>query len=348
LKHTLLITLLTTALLACKSSEKEGGGAGQQAKKPGLTPEYQAILANAVPLDRSIDAPGTILPNENTDLHPEISGRVVAINFKEGSFVKAGTLLVKLFDGDLQAQLKKLQVQQQVAEATARRQQELLAINGTSQQDVDNAELTVSNIKADIELLRVNISKTEVRAPYDGRIGLRSISLGAYVSPTTVIANIAQVNKVKVEFSVPEKYAGYMVSGKTVSLQGIDASRTYSASVQATQNTVSVESRNLTVHAVVTNADRNLTPGSFVQVRVDIGERLAAIMIPSQAVIPSTRFKNVIVCENGKASFRVVNTGYRDSARIEIISGLRQGDTVITTGLLTIKEGMAIKPKLNP
>lgn len=344
------ISILFAAMLSlgsCKPEEKkEAPGAGKRPSGP--PPVFDAVVAGSFSVERKIEAPGTVLPSENTDLHPEISGRVVAINFKEGSFVKAGTLLVKLFDNDLQAQLRKLEVQLRVAEATEKRQKELLAINGTSQQDVDLAVLNVSNIKADMEIVKVNISKTEIRAPFDGRLGLRNISLGAYITPQTIITNIAQTNSVKVEFSVPEQYASEMVQGKMVALKTTATGHNYNARVLAAQNTITQESRNLQVRALVENTDTYLTPGAFVQVSIEIGGSKQAIMIPTQAIIPSTRFKNVIVSENGKAVFRVVNTGYRDSARIEITSGLKSGDTVITTGLLTLKEGMPVKTKVTP
>lgn len=312
----------------------------------GPPPVFSAVIAQSTPIGRNIEAPGTILPNETTDMQPEISGRVVSINFKEGSFVQAGTLLVKLFDADLQAELKKLAVQLDIAQATERRQRELLAINGTSQQDVDNAILSVSNIKADMELIKVRISQTEVRAPFSGRLGLRNISLGAYVTPATIITNISQVNSVKVEFNVPERYAPEMLTGKMVTLRTANGGRVYYANVLAAQNTISSETRNLAVRAQVKNPDAAVSPGTFVQVQIGIGGNNNAIMLPTEAIIPSTRTKRVIVKREGRAIFQDVNTGYRDSARVEVIGGIRAGDTIVTSGLLTIKEGMPIEVKL--
>ncbi len=319
----------------------KGGG-----KPQGPPSIYSAIVAQNYSIDRVIEAPGTIAPNETTDMQPEISGRVVTINFKEGSFAKSGSLIVKLFDGDLQAQLKKLSVQLDIAEATEKRQKELLAINGTSQQDYDNAVLSVSNIKADMDLLKVRITQTEVRAPFDGRLGLRNISLGAYVTPSTIITNISQVNTIKVEFMVPEKYAYEMKTGKTVTLETAEKGRQYIAVVLASQNLISAETRNLLVKAVVKNPDNKLTPGSFVQVKVGVGINNMAIMVPTQAVIPSTRAKRLIVVREGKASFQEVATGFRDSAMVEVTGPIRPGDTIITSGLLSIKEGMPVQVKI--
>jgi membrane fusion protein, multidrug efflux system len=339
-----IITLLLSGLLGgCKSSSKKEDSTMGGNKPAGSPPVFSGVIAEITPVNRNIEAPGTILPNETTDMQPEISGRVVSINFKEGSNVQAGSLLVKLFDADLQAELKKLAVQLNIALATERRQQELLAINGTSQQDVDNAILAVSNIKADMELMKVRISQTEVRAPFSGRLGLRNISLGAYVTPATIITNISQVNAVKVEFTVPERYAPQMVAGKTVTMRTADRGKIYYANVLAAQNTISTETRNLAVRAQVKNPDAAISPGSFVQVEIGIGGGGNAIMVPTEAIIPSTRTKRIIVKREGRAIFQDINTGYRDSARVEVIGGIREGDTILTSGLLTIKEGMPIE-----
>lgn len=333
-------------LAGCKGTgKKEIIQPGQTNKPSGPPPVFSGVIAKSYPVNRMVEAPGTILANEATDMQPEISGKVVSINFREGSYVQAGTLLVKLFDGDLQAQLKKLAVQLEVGEATAKRQKELLAINGTSQQDYDNAILNVSNIKADMDLLKVRIKQTEVRAPFNGRLGFRNISLGAYVTPTTILTNIAQVNMVKVEFSVPEKYASEMKAGKVVVLQTANKNKVYYANVLAAQNLIASETRNLSVRAQVKNPDADITPGAFVQVMINVGDNASAIMLPTEAIIPSTRTKKVIVMREGRAIFQDINTGFRDSARIEIMGGINVGDTIITSGLLTIKEGMPLGVK---
>jgi len=307
---------------------------------------FSAIVAQSTPLVRDIEAPGTILAFESTNMQPEVSGRVISINFKEGSFVRKGTLLVKLFDADLQAQLHKLEAQLKVAEATAKRQTELLAINGTSQQDFDNTVLNVSNIKADMELLKVQISQTELRAPFDGKLGLRNISLGAYVTPANIITNIAQVSSVKLEFTVPEQYAAEMIAGKTVSISTANTRKIYYATILASENLISSETRNLLIRAFVKNPDNELLPGNFVQVRINVGNQQNAIMVPTQAVIPSTRNQKLIIVRQGKAVMQNVNTGYRDSAKVEIKTGVQAGDTVVTSGLLTIKEGMSLNVKI--
>jgi len=157
-------------------------------------------------LAENLEVPGTLQPFEETEIRPEISGRLISLKIVEGGSVQKGALLAKLFDEDLQAQLNKLKVQLEIAQKTLERQRELLKIQGISQQEVDLSELQANNIKADMELVRVNISKTEIRAPYSGLLGLRNVSLGAYVTPTTLLTTLRQVNQLKLDFMVPEKY----------------------------------------------------------------------------------------------------------------------------------------------
>ncbi len=246
-------------------------------------------------------------------------------------------------DADLQAQLKKLQVQLQIAEKAEERQRELLKIGGIAQQDYDLSVLQVSNIKADIELVKVSITKTEIRAPYDGRIGLKNISPGAYISPTTLLTTITQISQKKVEFSVPEKYSAQIRNGLTVVLSLNETRSVYQAAVLAKESTVDQNTRNLRVKALINGNDEMLVPGSFSKVRIILGRNDQAMMIPSNAIIPQARNKQVAVYRGGEASMEIVTTGIRDSSRVQIINGLKPGDTIITTGLLFVKAGSKIK-----
>lgn len=327
-------------IISCSS--KEDSKTAPQPKPAGPSGTFDAIIVQSFPISRSVETPGTILPNEMAELHPEISGRVIGLSFTEGSFVRKGALLVKLFDADLQAQLKKLAVQLKIAESAEKRQQELLAINGTSQQDYDNASLQVSNIKADMELLRVNISRTEIRAPFDGRIGLRQISPGAYITPSTIVTNIASVNQVKIQFPVAEQYVKDLPNGSTVSFTITGSDHKYFATVMATENGIATDTRNLMVKALVKNTDGLIKPGGYASVMINIGTNRPAMMVPTQSVMPQTRGKRVIVVRRGMAVFQNVETGYRDSASVEVLSGLVNGDTLLTSGLLVVKPDQKI------
>jgi membrane fusion protein, multidrug efflux system len=188
------IFVFTLFFTACKSKAKV------LPPKAGGPLLVEGFLVEAHTESENIEVPGSLLPVEETQIRPEVSGRVVQLNIQEGAFVKKGALLVKLFDRDLQAQLKKLEVQLDISKRTVERQRDLLAINGISQQDFDLSALAVDNLNADIETTKISISKTEIRAPYDGKLGLRNISMGAYVSTTDLLTSIRQVSQLKLEF----------------------------------------------------------------------------------------------------------------------------------------------------
>ncbi len=285
----------------------------------------------------NLELPGTLQPFEETEIRPEISGRLISHNIQEGGSVQKGALLAKLFDGDLQAQLKKLQVQLEIAQKTLERQRELLKIQGISQQEVDLSELQVNNIKADMELVRVNISKTEIRAPYAGKLGLRNVSLGAYVSPTTLLTTIRQLNQLKLDFTVPEKYGNLFPKGKQIQFTVAGSRRNYTATVLATEAAVAAESRSLTVRASVAGADPVLLPGAFARVMLNAGGASKSVVVPSQAIIPQARGKKVVIFKGGAPAFQDVETGIRDENFVQILEGLQPGDTVVTTGLMAIR-----------
>jgi membrane fusion protein, multidrug efflux system len=346
LKYARLITGIFFIFLisACGSKTKKT----DPPSKNNATPSAHAALSvdgyiiHPSVLHSSIEVAGTLLPFEETDIHPEVSGKVTYLAIKEGAHVQKGTLLARLFDGDLQAQLQKLKVQLQVAEKTQERQQELLKIGGISQQDYDLSVLDVSSIKADMQVLQAAIDKTIIKAPFNGKVGFKNISIGAFITPTTVITTIRQDTKLKLEFSIPEKFTPKVKLGNVINFTTESTGKNYQAKIYATESGITEENRSLKVHAVVENIDKNITAGSFAKVAFDMGDNNDAVMIPTQAIIPQARDKQVIVYNGGNADFRIVTTGTRDSAKVEILSGLSIGDTVITTGLLSIKPGSKI------
>ncbi len=331
---------LMLALFSCE--EKKDTKKPQDGSKSGPI-SVEAIVIKATTVSESIEVAGNILPFELTEIRPEISGRVIQLNFKEGSTVTKDVLLVKLFDGDLQAQLKKLKVQLQIAEKTEERQKELLKISGISQQDYDLSLLQVNNIKADIELTMVNIGKTEIRAPYAGRMGLRNISLGAYITPANILTTLSQVNMKKISFSIPEKYSNDIRPGMSV-VFGIEGKEgQYKATILASESVIESETRNLKILATINDGNNNLVPGSFAKVGLTLGSNNTAVMVPSQCIVPSARTKQLLLYRNGTPEFVSVTTGLRNAENVQITSGLKPGDTVITTGLLFIRKDSKVK-----
>lgn len=308
----------------------------------------QTVRANGYVLHTSIvnnniEVPGTLLSYETTEIHPEVAGKIIQLNIRDGQNISKGAMMVKLFDGDLQAQLRKIRVQLQIAQKTEERAVELLNINAISRQEYDLNLLNVSNLRADIQIIQANIAKTIIRAPFSGKVGFRNVAPGSYVTPATVICNLSVVNKLKLEFSLPEKYNSMVSTGQYVSF-GVEGSpKKYTAQIIATEASVSEATRSLKVRAIVELADKFISPGSFAKVRFDMGEDHTAIMVPTQAIIPQARDKKIVIYRNGVANFQTVTTGIRDSTMVQILSGVAVGDTIITDGLLAIKPNSKVQ-----
>ena len=338
-KFTPLLALIIF-IFSCQSSNKDKKLTD---KSPNSINYLEGYIVKPSILDQTIQISGSLKPFEETVLMPEVAGRVVNMNLPEGAFVKGGTLLVKLFDDDLQAQMHKSQTQLELAEQTQKRQNELIKVNGISQNDYDQSVLQVHSVKADIEVMKVQIRKTEVHAPFDGVIGLRNISLGAEVTPSTQLATIRSIKQLKLDFSVPEKYSNEIKAGSkvTFTVQGDD--NKYEATVIATEEGIDINTRNLKARALVTKNSASLVPGAFANVELRLRENKSALLIPTQAIIPRERNKQVVISSNGKARFATVKTGVRQAASIEIIDGISPGDTILTTGVLFIKPGAILK-----
>lgn len=293
-------------------------------------------------LKEEVVASGSLLAAEQIDIYPEVAGRITQLNIREGQPVAQGTLLVKLYDADLRAQLQRLYVQQENAQRTEERNKQLLQRGGISQQEYDIVVTTLKSALADIEMVKANLRRTEVRAPFSGVIGLRNVSPGAYVTPQTLIARLQQTNSLKLDFSIPEKYGPGVRAGRPVTFTVDGLQQTFQGSVYATEPAVDEETRNLRVRARVNNNGARLRPGTFAKVTLAI-QNERGLVVPTQAVIPQTRGKQVVVVRNGKAVFQDVTTGIRTASAIQIVSGLQEGDTVATTGLLFLKPDGPVK-----
>lgn len=340
----LLLVLVAAGYFAYRLFTKSGKKtpSGQPAAtRPGGRPILaDAYVVKPVTLDESIEASGTLQSNEEVELKPEITGRITHINFKEGVKVGKGTLLIKLYDGDILAQIRKLELQQQLAKTTLERQENLLKINGISQQDVDVTANQVSAYGADIEFNKAQLQKTEIRAPFSGTLGLRYVSEGAIVGPTTIMTTLQQLDPLKIDFSVPEKYRNAIHKGDPVLFSVAGDTSKYRGNIYAIDPKIDLATRSVKIRALVPNANGRLFPGSFAKTSISLKDNPNAIMIPSQAVIPGTRDKQVIVADSGRAKFVIVETGVRNENNVQILNGLQPGDTVITSGILQLKPGM--------
>lgn len=336
-----VILVLLTAFFLTLAFTKKDDKEKKKDKNKG-NKKVEAYIAKASVLIDKIEVSGSLQAFDEVELKNEVSGRVVKLNLPEGKAVKKGTLLVKLFDDDLQAGLKKLQSELALQEDIYKRQSELFKVNGISRNDYERTVLQLNSLKADIEVQRTLIRKTEVLAPFDGVIGLRNISVGAIVTPATLLATLRTDNKLKLDFFVPEKYGSMVKTGMKVNFTLSD-SKPFYANVIATEQGIDNETRNLKVRAIVNSASKELIAGTFATVHLQLGEKQNALMIPTQAIIPQQEEKTVIVARQGKAHFVAVKTGIRQATNIEITEGIQVGDTIITSGLLFLKENDSLK-----
>jgi len=336
--------ILSSAIISCGDQKKDATPpAGAQAQQQVITAD--AMIVATRPLSADIEIPGTIMANETTEIHPEVPGRVVRLNVREGTFVGKGAMLAKLYDGDLQAQLRKLEVQLKIAEQTEDRQSQLLKIQGISQQEYDLSLLQVSNLKADIDIVKEAVRKTQVLAPFSGKLGLKNISEGAYVTSATIVTTISQVSQLKIQFNVPEKYGSQLKNGQPINFTVDGSAKTYTANIIAAEVKMDENTRSLAIRAVVKNPDASLIPGVFAKVKIVLGKNENAIMVPTIVVQPLGRKKLVYLYKGGKSIPADITTGIRDSSNVQVLTGLSVGDTVITTGLLFLRPGADVKLK---
>ncbi|HEU4861731.1 MAG TPA: efflux RND transporter periplasmic adaptor subunit [Chitinophagaceae bacterium] len=339
------LIILSSLFLSCGSKKKNATATTTSTQQQQQSISADALIVSTQPLSADIEIPGTILAGETTEIHPEISGRVVQLNVREGTFVGKGALLAKLYDGDLQAQLRKLEVQLKIAEQTEDRQGQLLKIQGISQQEYDLSLLQVSNLKADINIVREAVRKTEIRAPFSGKLGLRNISPGAFVTPATIVTTISQVSQLKIQFNVPEKYGSQLKNGQPVNFMVDGSTKTFTANIIAAEVKMDENTRSLAIRALVKDSDPALIPGVFAKVRIILGKNEDAILIPTIVVQPLGRKKLVYLYKGGKSIPADITTGVRDSSKVQVLTGLNVGDTVITTGLLFLRPGADVKLK---
>lgn len=300
------------------------------------------MIASPQVLITDIEVPGTIMASESTEIHAETSGRLVELHITEGAYVKKGDLLAKLYDGDLQAEMHKLDVQLKIAEQTEKRQAELVKIQGISQQEYDLSLLEVLNLKADMDIIREDIRKTEIRAPFSGKLGFRNISPGAYITPATVMTTISQVNQLKVQFSVPERYGAKLIKGLPITFEVDGSGKRFSATVIASEIMIDEATRSLAIRATVNEKDPALIPGVFAKVKLVLEQNTDALMIPNNSVILLGRKKQIYVYQSGKAMPKEIVTGIRDSANIQVLTGINPGDTVITSAILFLRPGLEV------
>jgi len=335
------VILLVAVLLALPkigSSGKDSNNQSDVSKKLSV----KAHVIKAERLSNNVIISGTILANEEVELKNEVPGKITNILFKEGSNVKKGDLLVKINDAELRAQLDRAKYNLKLLEDREYRQRVLLEREAISQEDYDVSLNELNVVKADIDLVKAQIDKTEIKAPFDGVIGLKNVSEGSFVNTTTVIATLQNINPLKIDFSIPEKYSGMVKVGDPVKFKIVGTDKVYTGKVYAIEPKIDPLTRTLKMRALYSNPARNILPGSFADVELVLNEIDDALMVPTHSIVPELKGQKVFLFKNGNAVPRNVEIGIRTDTTVQVTKGLSENDTLITSGILQIRPGMPV------
>jgi membrane fusion protein (multidrug efflux system) len=342
-----LFALSVIFMTACSTKSGEAPKIGRNSDQKPVTAD--AIVVTHSALENDIKTNGTLMPAEEVELRSETPGRIVSINFREGAHVSKGDLLVKIDDRELQAQLKKLQLDEKLAMDDVSRKEKLLEINAVSREEYDKAVNTLEVTRANIDLVETQISKTEIRAPFSGIVGLRQVSNGGYVSSATLVSSLRQVDPVKLEFAVPEKYREKLRPGTPVSFSIDGVNKDFRASVYAIEPSADPLTHSIKLRAMCPNPGNQLVPGAFARINIELDKLTNSISVPAEAIIPVIDGQKVLVSRNGKVASQKVETGFRSETMVQITKGLNDGDTVFISGLLVLKDDMKANPRIvNP
>ncbi len=328
-----------------KAQEPGAGGGGF-----GGPVSVEVIVLKAAPLSNKILSTGTVIANEEVDIRSEIAGKITGIHFKEGDNVKKGQLLVQVNDDELQAQRQKLEYTIKLNETQESRQKKLLEKEAISQQEYDIILTQLNTIRSDVQQLKAQIAKYAIRSPFDGVIGLRYVSEGSYISPTTLMASMQDIDPVKVEFTVSERYGDKVKRGDKIlfTINGEAQDKQYEGNVYAVEPKIDLATRSVKVRALCSNPNHKLIPGAFARVQLSLGIINDAVMVPTEALVPTVKGQTVFLYKNGLARSLPVQTGIRTEREVQITKGAQANDSLIVTGLLQIKDSSQVKVKILP
>ncbi|MFW2476563.1 MAG: efflux RND transporter periplasmic adaptor subunit [Sediminibacterium sp.] len=324
-------------VISCKSKKEEPR---QQNSGP-QSVIVDVIIAGKNNISNIVEVNGSVVANESTNLQPEVSGRLTYLNIPEGAKVTEGTVLARINDADLQASTQKVKVQLELAQKNEERLRKLLSIGGINQADYDAVLNQVNTFKADLDILKAQIDKTVLKAPFTGVLGLRMVSPGTYVTPATVLATLQQTDRVKIDFTIPEAYTDLIGKGKTVNIKTTGKDVLKKAVIIATEPQIDATTRNLKVRAQLDGA--NINPGGFVKVLLETGGQNNSILVPTNAIIPDAKAKKVVVVKNGKGKLTDIVTGLRVNGLAEVLSGLQVGDSIAVSGVLFVRPNSSLK-----
>ena len=322
--------------LVYNSTTGKQPGTKQMASPPRAPIPVNVVIAKPGLFNERITIKGSVIANEEVMLKSEVPGKIVGIYFKEGQFVRKGTLLVKIYDEDLQAGLSKATIKEKNLSDKEQRQRTLLAKESISQQEYDDVSADLRTSRAEIEQLKAQISKTEVRAPFDGMIGLRKISPGDVINSGTEIAPLVNSDPAKIVFSIPEKYAASLPLNSMISFKLSGTVDTHQARIFAREPRIDEATRSLQLKAQLPNPKGSLIPGAYVEVDLTLEAIKDAILIPTDALTLEAEGQKIFIYRNGIPVPSYIETGTRTDTEIQVLKGVEPGDTIITSGTIQI------------
>ncbi|GAB3800571.1 efflux RND transporter periplasmic adaptor subunit [Spirosoma humi] len=339
---TIALFLVTPKLFSNKSTASAGSKEFSPAPLPENKVASDAFVVKRETITDELQTTGTIQANQEVDLVSEVARKLVRVYAREGSFVSQGTLLYKLDDADLLAKKRRLALQEKLAKLDEKRFRELLATEAINQQEYDKVLTNLNVLQAEMAMIDVDLVKTEIRAPFAGKLGLKRVDVGAYVTPSTVLSSIDDISRVEINFTIPEKYASEVRPGQAIHFTTENSSRPFLAKVTATEPKIEANTRSLLVKAISENKGDKLVPGSSAKIAFALHVAQDGILVPTQALIPNTKGYSLFRIKNGKAERRDVTTGSRTKGTVQILQGLSIGDTVLTTNLLRLDTGVPV------
>lgn len=335
------------ALIANRISLNSKASSPNNAQRTATVMRVEGKVLQAEKFAENLTLSGTLEANEEIEIRSEISGIVESINFEEGKKVSKGQILFKVNDVELRAQLSQVKTAQQLASENQRRAKLLLDKQAISQEEFDVSNADFESARAQADLIAAQLSKTTVRAPFSGTIGLRAISEGTYVTPSTSIANLVNTSQLKLTFAVPEKYVSRMNVGTELTFTTSNSKEEHTAKIYAIEPQVDIATRTLRMRAIAENKEGKLYPGAFANVTLPLETVDDALMVPTEALIPIQNGKKIFVMENGKAKEVEVETGARTDSEVRVLSGIKAGDTILTSGVMSLRDGtpVIVNPK---
>lgn len=328
-----------------------GGGPGGQGGAGGPGGPVAVELA-AVKQEAALEAAqavGSLRAAQTTVLRPEVSGRIVQLNVRDGQRVARGQLLVQLDDGVQQAQLAQALAQAATAESNVRRQQELLGQGFVSASAVEQAQSAAQVAQAQVQLARAQLARLQVRAPFSGVAGIRLVSLGDYVKDGADLISLEDPSRLWADFRLPEQFAGRLRVGQplSVSIDALPGTR-LPATVEAVDAQADAQGRALLVRAALKQTVPNLRSGLFVRVALELGRREGALWVPEEALVPQGGKLFVFTVQDGEARRVPVKVGARKPGWVELLEGVKAGQQVVTAGQQRLRGESAKVKAIDP